>query len=73
MRLKVFDDWKSYIHALLGIFASLTEPIPITMCYLAYQIIEWVEIRDHVLGDIIEYVVGLIIGSIVKLLIHLHM
>ena len=70
--MKVYDDWRSYIHTALGVFASIFSPVPITLCFIAYQYIEWRIKHDNVLGDIIEYTVGLIIGSAIKALAHIN-
>ena len=71
MRIKgivIYDDLCSYLHTLLGIISvilGLEVAIPSGLAFVIYQLRErerWVRKK----GDYVEYVIGLIIGGIVK-------
>jgi len=67
-RVPVFDDWKSFIHAVLGFTAEVTKhvcpaiPITIVIAFTAYQVRE----RENPLkklGDFIEFILGWLVGN----------
>ena len=64
--MKVFDDRYSIIHVFYGIIAYFIEPITFTLLFLAYELIEYSESYDNIKGDIIEYIVGLVLGFLIK-------
>jgi len=64
--MKVFDDRYSIIHVFYGIIAYLIEPITFTLLFIAYEFVEYAETYEDKKGDIIEYVIGLILGYIIK-------
>ena len=64
--LKVFDDWRSYIHMLLGFITGLL-PIwiqaPILLIFFIYQGIESRSWRE-VFADLLELYIGYSIAKI---------
>jgi len=65
-KFRLFDDVYSFLHVLGGVVcAYLDLSIPGTLIFIAYQYYErerWVYKR----GDFIEWLVGLIIGSLLR-------
>ncbi len=68
-RIVAFDDPASLVHIILGIFASIFPliGIMITMIYLFYQYIDTEDVAEKK-GDLIEYILGILIGAIIVLL-----
>lgn len=59
MKIEVLDDWKSFIHIVLGM-SSPWMPF-ILPIYIIYQLVTALaknEDREHLLGDIFEYLAG---------------
>ena len=68
-RYKVFDDPLSFIHALASALSVIFNvSFEATICYLLYQYLD-VEFREEKLGDIVEWIVGLIVGGFAKFIL----
>lgn len=70
----IFDDWLSVFHAILGIATIFVNPwisIFIISTFIIYEIIETIgsDIRSAI-GDILEFMCGVGIGSIIAKLIY---
>jgi hypothetical protein len=60
------------VHGLIGFTAVILGlQFEITLSYLVYQIIDFIEGEDpeEVQGDIVEYILGLLAGAVAKLII----
>ena len=65
----MFDDLFSYGHLLLAMLCALVGvDVAATIAYLAYQYLDADDIRTR-LGDIAEWVAGLIIGGFLRVLL----
>ena len=68
-KIKIYDDKLSILHTIVAILSVLLNiSIPATLIFIAYQFYEkerWIEKR----GDFVEWMIGLIIGGLVKSLI----
>lgn len=65
MKVEILDDWKSFIHIVLGM-SSPWMPF-ILPIYIIYQLVTALaknEKREHLLGDILEYLAGAGVSSI---------
>lgn len=63
MKIVVFDDWKSFFHAVLGFFSGFLGPYGLVLLvpFLMYQFFEHIEDEEPVentLGDIAEFLIG---------------
>ena len=69
MKTYLFDDKRSMFHSVLG-FASAISPwylgIPIIIGYTVYEVRE-PENAISTIGDLVEFIVGMMIGIIIKL------
>lgn len=65
--VRVFDDWRSLIHLLLGFTASLdvAVSIAVSLSYAVYQYIDEDNVEEKK-GDYVEYILGVLIGFFVK-------
>jgi hypothetical protein len=74
---RLFDDWRSIVHVLAGMFSvAFHVAIPVTLAFIAYEVLEllpsilnaretvYADVREA-LGDIVEYTVGLMLGGMV--------
>jgi len=53
----LFDDWESYFHTIAGL---LTPFFPnLSVIFLTYELAEYEVKRDHFIGDLCEYSLGL--------------
>lgn len=69
MRTYLFDDWGSVWHSLLGFILYLLAPgIVIVLTTLVFLIYEAHESEDPVctVGDVVEFLVGAILGIVVR-------
>lgn len=59
VKIYIFDDWKSYVHAVFGALCAVFLPYSIILAviYLVYQIAEK-ERMVYKLGDVIEFLIG---------------
>ncbi len=68
-KVKIYEGWMSILHTIVAILSVILNiSIPATLIFIAYQYFEkekWMEKR----GDFVEWLVGLIIGGLVKSLI----
>jgi len=68
--IKIFDDWKSILHTIAAFILTLCDPIALiagTMIFIAYQFSEREKLSAK-RGDFIEWLIGIILGSIIKLI-----
>lgn len=70
----IFDDWLSIFHMILGITTIFVNPwlsIFILLIFMLYEIIETIILKDHsLIGDILEFLCGAGVGSIIVKLIY---
>ena len=68
-KIKIYDNKLSILHTIVAILSVLLNiSIPATLIFIAYQFYEkerWMEKR----GDFVEWMIGLIIGGLVKSLV----
>ena len=70
MRPKIFDDPFSYLHLLYGVITALFLPYSaiIPFIYIAYQLWERESLRSKI-GDMIELVVGVAVGALIRIVL----
>jgi len=62
----LYDDVFSFFHTLIAFLSVVLDiHIPVTLCYLAYELREKEKWRFKK-GDYIEYVIGLILGGFAR-------
>jgi len=64
MLVKVFDDWKSFIHTLVGFIASI-HPLWLIAVFVVYLCYELLTSKNggECLGDILEFCFGAFLWS----------
>lgn len=69
-RYVVFDDVYSVIHSIIA-FSSviLNVSLEATLCYLLYQYLDRGDTDYEKAGDVVEWIVGLILGAITKFIL----
>ena len=65
-RLRVFDDFYSFIHFFFGFLSTLLNiSLEASIIFVAYQYYEKESIKSKK-GDFIEFCIGLVLGAITK-------
>lgn len=68
--IRLFDDFRSFLHvAVAALSVLLRIDIAATVLFLAYELTEDGD-RFYLLGDMVEWGIGLFIGAALRLYIH---